>query len=134
VIVVDTNIIVYSLVEGDMTPHVLKAREKDPYWVVPVLWRHEFLNVLSTLTRKGILEKVQSDDLWLRAVRIFHTREYYPDMLEALHLSIDAGISAYDAQYILLAKSLEIPCLTEDRKLLERFPEAALSSRQFAGT
>ena len=105
-IVVDTNIISYSLIQGDKTESVLRAHEKDSAWIVPVLWRHEFLNVLSTLTKNNILNQNQSIDIWKNAVRIFNRNEYNVDMVAALDISIQNKVSSYDAQYITLAKTL----------------------------
>jgi predicted nucleic acid-binding protein len=36
------------------------------------------------------------------------------------------GCSSYDAEFVLLAKQLECPLLTFDRKLLELFPDVAV--------
>ena len=47
-IVVDTNVIAYVLIEGDKTALAQQVAKKDPDWKVPPLWRHEFLNVLAT--------------------------------------------------------------------------------------
>jgi predicted nucleic acid-binding protein len=130
-IVVDTNIISYSLIEGDRTESVLLAREKDPHWIVPALWKHEFLNVLSTLTKNKILNRNQSIEIWKNALRIFSRNEYSIDYLDTFDISIRNNLSSYDAQYISLARSMETVCITEDKKLLAKFPEVALSSSQF---
>ncbi len=132
-IVVDTNIIVYSLIEGDRTDLVLRARERDPAWLVPGLWRHEFLNVLSTFTRRNLLTLPQAEDIWKNAFRLFRKKEHPVDHVSALRLSVESNISAYDAQYIALAKSLGIRCMTEDRALLDKFPGLAISARKVAG-
>ena len=39
--------------------------------------------------------------------------------------------TAYDAQYIALARSLSILCLTEDRRLLRACPRTAVSLKDF---
>ncbi len=130
-IVVDINIITYSLIQGDKTDSVRLAYDKDPHWVVPQLWKHAFLNVLSTLTKNRILNMDQSIDIWKNAVRIFSRNEYHIDYIDALNISIQNNISSYDAQYISLARSLDTVCLTEDKKLLSQFPEVAQSSSQF---
>jgi predicted nucleic acid-binding protein len=131
VIVVDANIISYSLIEGDRTDSVLLAREKDPHWIVPSLWKHEFLNVLSTLTKNKLLHRDQSIEIWKTAHRTFSRNEYPIDYVDTFDISIRNKVSSYDAQYISLAQTMKTICLTEDKKLLSKFPEVALSSSQF---
>jgi len=130
-IVVDTNIIAYRFIQGDKTEKVLKAQKKDSDWILPSLWRHEFLNVISTVARNQILNPDECLEVWKSAVRVLHSLERNVDMLKALLLSIETSISAYDAQYITLAESFRIKCLTEDRKLLVTFPATAISLEQF---
>ena len=130
-IVVDTNIIAYRFIPGDKTEKVLTAQKKDPDWILPSLWRHEFLNVLSTVTRNRILNPDQCLNVWKSADRVLRSFERSVDMIKALSLSIEASVSAYEAQYIVLAESFMIKCLTEDRKLLKTFPAIAVSLEKF---
>ena len=44
-IVVDANILVYSLIEGDYTPLIQKLREKDADWRTTELCLHEILYI-----------------------------------------------------------------------------------------
>ena len=55
------------------------------------------------------------------------------DMLLALELAARHNINAYDAQFMALAVTLGIRCVTEDRALLKAFPEIAISMRGFCG-
>ncbi len=43
-IVADTNLIAYRLIEGEQTELALAVWAKEPEWFVPPLWRHEFLS------------------------------------------------------------------------------------------
>ena len=54
-IVVDANILIYSLIEGDNTKLVQKLREKDTDWRTAGLCLHEVLNVLATYQRRNVL-------------------------------------------------------------------------------
>ncbi len=53
------------------------------------------------------------------------------DYAKALMLSVDLGISAYDAQYLALAESLDVPCVTEDKKLAKASRGRALGMAAF---
>ncbi len=44
-IVVDTNVVAYFLIDGPQTPNAEHALIKDPDWFAPPLWRSEFHNV-----------------------------------------------------------------------------------------
>lgn len=54
-------------------------------------------------------------------------------MSAALADAAKYAISGYDAQYIALAKSLNAPLITEDRKLRHAVPGIAFSIREFLG-
>lgn len=130
-IVVDTNLVAYTLLEGPQSPWALRVREQDAAWAIPPLWRHEFLNVLATYVQHGGLESQAALMVWNRALELLAPCEHVVDLTAAFHLAITHRVSAYDAQYIALAQSLRVPCLTEDRHLLKTFPRLALSMRQF---
>ncbi|MCX7016050.1 MAG: type II toxin-antitoxin system VapC family toxin [Candidatus Sumerlaeota bacterium] len=130
-IVVDANILAYRFVQGDKTALTRQAQERDPDWVVPPLWQHEFLNVLATLGRERILTPAQCAVVWEGALSAMRPREQPVDLGFALSIALREGITAYDAQYIALARSLGIPCLTEDRKLIRTCPKTAVSLKEF---
>ena len=130
-IVVDTNLVAYAVLEGPQTPLALQVREKDAEWRLPTLWRHEFLNVLATYVQHGGLGLQQALALWDRASKLLAPCERVVDMTVALDLAITHRVSAHDAQFLALAQSLNAPCLTEDRRLLKAFPRLTKSMRQF---
>jgi predicted nucleic acid-binding protein len=52
-------------------------------------------------------------------------------MESALALAAENRISAYDAQYIALARQLQTVCVTEDRRVLGQFPALTRSMQAF---
>jgi predicted nucleic acid-binding protein len=132
-IVVDTNVISYLFIQGEKTTLAQEVHHLDPSWIVPTLWRHEFLNVLATYARRGggSLEEVQ--DVWQRTLVFLARRERQADMGLALELAVQYGISAYDAQYIALAQQAGTYCITEDGRLIRIFPAIAMSMEDFCG-
>jgi len=54
-------------------------------------------------------------------------------MLLALELAARHNVSAYDAQFMALAVTLGVRCVTQDRALLRAFPRIAVSMRAFCG-
>lgn len=130
-IVVDVNVIAYFLIEGDKTATARDLLRRDPDWRLPALWRHEYLNVLATFAREGGATVGEVRTLWRRGLELFGAREQGVDMEAALVLAAENRISAYDAQYITLARQLQTVCVTEDQRLLGQFPALTRSMQVF---
>jgi predicted nucleic acid-binding protein len=127
VIVVDTNVVAYLLIEGEKTAQARALWKRDRDWCAPSLWRHEFLNILATLVKVEGLPRAQASALWTNAVELLAGGERALEMMEALRLAGQRGISAYDAQFVALAQRLGVFLVTEDRRLREACPEATRS-------
>lgn len=130
-IVVDVNIIAYLLIQGEHTHQARALRRHDADWRVPVLWRHEYLNILATYARHGGISPRVAGTLWWQASTLLEGCGLEPDMPASLALAIERKISAYDAQYAALAHALGTVCVTQDRRLLEAAPEVTRSIDQF---
>ncbi|HRO25588.1 MAG TPA: type II toxin-antitoxin system VapC family toxin, partial [Promineifilum sp.] len=98
-IVVDVNVIAYLLITGEKTTEARAVRELDADWIVPDLWRDEFLNILATYVRHGGIDLETAVALWLSAVTLFKGHESTADPIMALELAARHQLSAYDAQY-----------------------------------
>lgn len=130
-IVVDSNVLAYLLIEGEQTTLAAAVWRLDPQWCLPVLWRHEFLNILATYVKAGGAEITDVEEVWREALRLTAPGEHEVDPVAALRLAIRHKISAYDAQFVALARQLEVPLVTEDRRLREAFPQQILSMQAF---
>lgn len=129
-IVVDTNIIAYFLIQGDHTTQARQLREIDPHWSLPALWQHELLNVLVCYAGQYRASVEDMLGIWRYANDLFGAATLNPDMESSLLLAVEYKISAYDAQFVSLAQQLQTRLVTEDKLLLKRFPETAVSLRQ----
>lgn len=130
-IVVDVNVVAYLLIAGDKTELAQQAWAKDPQWRVPTLWRHELLNVLATYVRNGGVAAEGALTIWRQAIALLGSGEEQPSMEQALLLTAEHQISAYDAQYVALALAHRLPLISEDRTLQRKFPEIVLSLEEF---
>ncbi|MGC2458903.1 MAG: type II toxin-antitoxin system VapC family toxin [Gallionellaceae bacterium] len=130
-IVVDANILVYSLIEGDYSPLVRKLRERDMDWRTTGLCLHEILNVLATYQRRDVLKLAQCKKLLEHAERFMKVAQCEVKMDAVLAVAAKYAITGYDAQYIALAQSLNAPLITEDRKLRDAVPGIAFSMQEF---
>ena len=132
-IVIDANILAYSLIEGENTPLIHKLREKDKDWRTTPLCLHEILNVLTTYQRRDVLTLTQCKKLLEHAERFMQVAQCEVNMGAALTVAAKYAITGYDAQYIALAQNLDAQLITEDRKLRMAVPDVAVSIQQFLG-
>ena len=132
-IVADTNLVAYLLIEGDRTPIARQVYTRDPDWRLPPLWRSEFLNVLATSVRAGVLTHEQAQGAWSAGKRRFADAEVEPGGEAVLAAALKRGISAYDAQFVVVAERLSARLVTSDRRLTAACPERAVSPADFLG-
>jgi predicted nucleic acid-binding protein len=131
VIVADTNLVAYLLIEGKQTATARAVWETDPRWMLPSIWRSEFLNVLTTATRAGVLTLAQAHDTWHVALTIFGGSEVEPSGDAVLDQAAARNLSAYDAQFVVAANDLGVPLLTADRRLLSACAGIAITPEDF---
>jgi predicted nucleic acid-binding protein len=131
VIVVDTNVIAYLLITGEQTEAARAAMIADPVWAAPLLWRSEFRNVLALYFRRRHLTPPQALKLQATAEEILAGREYSTESTAILTLASTSGRSAYDCEFVALARVLDVPLVTSDRQILDCFPETAVSLTAF---
>jgi predicted nucleic acid-binding protein len=127
VIVADTNVTVQLFIASNLTPLARRLFELDGRWVVPPVWPHEFLNVMATYAKTGGLSPAASLATWRQALDVFGNRILRIDPDAALQLAVERDLSAYDAQFISLALDQNAPCITQDRRLRDKFPGLAFS-------
>ena len=122
-IVADVNVVVYLLTDCPQRERAVALFQRDSDWWMPHLWRHEFLNIVVTLTRNGLIPEGEAIDLWRNGLELFGMRELQPNQERAIELAMAHGISGYDAQYVTLAEELGTELLTGDARLLRKIPE-----------
>jgi len=130
VIIVDTNTIAYLYLPTLETAAVEKLLELDSEWAAPQLWRSEFRNILALYVRKKILTFEAACQMQRQAEQLMIGNEYEIDSLSVLSTANESGCSAYDAEFVALAKSLNKKLVTSDKKLLRLFPDVAISARE----
>ena len=126
-IVVDTNVLAYLYLPGEHTAAAEALFNHDPDWAAPVLWRSEFRNILAGYLRRGNMTFEQACAVQREAEDLLAGSEYDVDSLGVLELVRDSDCSAYDCEFVMLAKRLGTRLMTMDAKLLRAFPEAAVA-------
>ncbi len=130
-IVVDTNMISYFYLNSEFSLLAEQVFQKDSVWVVPELWRSEFRSVLSLYLRQKIIELNDAVQLMSLAEELLNDNEYKINSFQVLQLANESDCSAYDCEFVSLAKNLGITLVTEDKKVLKNFPETAKNMETF---
>lgn len=130
-IVADTNLICYFLIFGEYSDFAEKVFIKDHNWIAPLLWRSEFRNVLLGYIRKKLITYEDALELTEQAEKQMKGFEFQVSSAEVLKLAQDSDCSAYDCEFVALAKYNNIKLVTTDKKVLKSFPETAVSLKKF---
>jgi predicted nucleic acid-binding protein len=115
-IVVDTNVISYLLLPTPYTSAAERLFQSDCDWAAPVLWRSEMRNVLALYLRKDLLRMDQD---------LMKGNEYQVTSTAVLSLAAHSGCSAYDCEFVSLARDLGTLLVTADEALVSSFPDQA---------
>ncbi len=126
VVLVDTNILAYLMIEGDRTPAAQALYSRDPEWYSEAFILVEFTNVLTTYVRTKALTRKQGSELLAAAHIIFPTLANVQHA-QAFETASEFGISAYDGRFIAIAKQVKSKLVTEDVRLRAAVPAWTMS-------
>ena len=130
-IVVDTNIRVHLFADSDQSGLAERVLEKDREWLGPSIWRSEFRNALVKSIRNELMDLGTALRIMAVAEAIMPDDDYDVASDDVLDLAAASGCSAYDAEFVVMARGLRVPLVTTDRELLEKFPETAITPERF---
>lgn len=130
-IVSDTNFIVRFYIESSISHLARELMLRDPEWAAPVLWRSEFRSALIKGIRSKLIDLDDAIQIMedAESVMLFNEHDMASD--DVLELAASSGCSAYDAEFVVLAKDLGVPLVTTDKELLEKFPGIAVTPQKF---
>jgi predicted nucleic acid-binding protein len=126
VIVVDTNVIASLLLPTSQQTRAamdLLARDRD--WAAPALWRSEFCNILATGVRNNWMTEQQATEALTNAEALMQGGDYSVPTATVLQTAMASGCTAYDCEFVVLARELGVELVTVDRALLKAFPQIA---------
>ena len=124
-IVVDTNVIAYLFLTGEHSNLSERLLKHDPEWAAPRLWRSEFRNVLALYLRQELLGLEDSLEILEEAERLMSDSEFEVPSALVMQLAHESGCSAYDCEFVAMARYFRIPLATNDGTLLRTFPDTA---------
>jgi predicted nucleic acid-binding protein len=106
--------------------------ETDPVWVAPLLWRSELRSALTKYIRYAGMSLEAALVALRSAEEAIGGREYSVSSERILELAVQTGCTAYDCEYVVLARELDVPLVTADKQILRVFPKTAVSLEKFA--
>lgn len=122
-IVADTNLVIPLLTRGPEYPIAVSLLARTREWHLPLFWRVELQNVLASYVRFLKMPLAEATELLTAAGKLPHLKEYDSKSQDCLRIAASLNISAYDAQFLELAKRLGMPLLTFDRQLRQAAPD-----------
>jgi predicted nucleic acid-binding protein len=132
-IVADSNLVAYLLIPGAMSSLAEAVLRRDAAWATPLLCRSELRNILTLYVRDRGMPLAQAWQTMERADRLVLRNEFAVPSDAVIQTASEAGISAYDAEFVVLAGQLQIPLVTCDGEVLRAFPRTAVHPSAFAG-
>ncbi|MCZ6623830.1 MAG: type II toxin-antitoxin system VapC family toxin [Deltaproteobacteria bacterium] len=129
----DSNLIAYLLIPGDRNKVSEEVLCRDSHWAVPLLWRSEFRNILTLYMRHEGMVIEQAKITMSKAERLVSDREYAVNSEAVLDFVQKTALSAYDAEFVVLAQHFNTKVVTTDLKLLKEAPDRAVSPEGFLG-
>jgi len=124
-IVVDTNVMVYLLTGSGPGEAAADLLMRDPEWAAPPILLSELRNVAAGLVRAGRIEPPDAVGICHDGEVILGDRIASVPSDEVLEVALERDLSAYDAEFVVLARQLGVPLVTGDRGILEAEPNLA---------
>ncbi len=125
-IVVDTNVMVYLVTgsedNGDRAAALLRT---DSDWAAPSILLSELRNVLTGFVRREWMALSDAKAMHDDALAILADRIGAVDGSEVLAVAASAGLSAYDAEFAVLARELGCELVSADEGILEAASDVA---------
>ncbi len=128
-IVVDTNVLVRLTVGRDAGGDAALLHQLDPEWAAPPILMSELRNVLLGYARRGDIDPDRAMATRDEAVRVLGDRIDGVPHDRVIETALECGLSAYDAEFVVLARTLGTLLATSDREILEGAPDVAVSVR-----
>lgn len=126
-IVVDTNVIAALYLPNNCTAQAEALLLQDACWVAPQLWRSELRNVLALYLRKQLLTFEQTCQIQNQAENLMAGKEYLLNSIDIFKLALASQCSAYDCEFVALARYLNIKLVTQDKQILAQFAQDTIA-------
>lgn len=126
-IVVDTNVMVNFVGIGSRSGEAKALLQSDRVWIAPRILLSELRNVLVGLVRRGSLRKEQAVVMSDLASRVLAGRVSDVPSHQVIDVALECGLTAYDAEFVVLARTMGVRLVTLDGDILERAADVAVA-------
>ena len=131
-IVVDTNVAVRLVVGGEKGADAVRLHERDGEWTAPSILPSELRNVLLGYVRRGEITPDEAKAMAGDAGRVLGNRIYDMPGDAVIDVALECGLTAYDAEFVTLARAAGVMLVTMDAAVLRGAPDVAVSLEAFA--
>jgi len=122
VLIVDTNVVAYLLIEGDYTAAARSLHRRDNDWRSEAFIMVEFVNVLAASIAARRMDLMLAQRFLADATSLLHGKLTSIPHDSVLSLAVQYRVTAYDARFLALAQQLDRRLVTEDAKLRAAAP------------
>lgn len=130
-IVADSNVIAGLWIPTPKEDLVYEVLRKEPDWVAPLLWRSEMRNVEGMYLRQEIFDLPAAIQIMQEAETFMKDREFEINTTQVMRLVSESTCTAYDCEFVALAKEMEVSLVTFDRQICHEFPDIAMQPGEF---
>jgi predicted nucleic acid-binding protein len=124
--------LVLPVTDPELQATAMRVWERDREWVAPGFWASEFLSVCAGYLRSESISAGEAADVLRTALDLVLPVE--PDFDGVIELVGQSRCSAYDLQFVQVARELGVPLVTNDGQVLREFPGVARSPAEFLET
>jgi predicted nucleic acid-binding protein len=125
-IVVDTNVMVYLLTGSGPADRAASLLAKDPEWAAPPVVLSELRNVMVGLLRRGEIQPWDALAICEDAQAVLGDRVAAVPSEPVLGTAVEGPMSAYDAEFVVLARYLGVPLVSADGAILQGAADVAV--------
>lgn len=126
-LLVDTNVVAYLLIDGDHTEAAQELRRRDPDWRSEAFLLVEFTNVLASSIATRRMSNTLAEDILSEAITLLDGKLVRIAHASVLSIAVRYRVTAYDGCFLALAQQLDRPLVTEDAKLRAAVPKLTQS-------
>ncbi len=101
--------------------------ERDDQWAAPEILMSELRNVLIGFVRRGEITPEQAKAMSDDAAEILQDRILSVNGSQVIDVALECGLTAYDAEFVALARTSGVPLVTLDNAILNGADDVAVS-------